>query len=146
LILTEVRVIAPEAIVESNDDKKVNFKILADNIKRSTKRSADGETAPEDSDDMRLGITRFVFEEGKVQVRSPLLEEDTEVDFPPLNLSDLGGPEGAPPRVIAQTVLRAFVNACIGAASRSGLERLIDEKLGGEVGEKAKEVLRGILK
>jgi hypothetical protein len=68
------------------------------------------------------------------------------LELPPLEMTRLGGSAGAPADEIGKAVMGRYTSEVGKIVAQYGAERLIDENLGGQEGEAAKKLLRGILR
>ena len=63
------------------------------------------------------------------------------IELPEILLSDVGGEEGAPPDEIARIILMEVGGKVSREMAGSELDRMIQEKLGGSIKDKAKGLL-----
>jgi hypothetical protein len=94
-----------------------------------------------------LSVVRFTFDEGKVAADTSAMGGSVQqLALPPLEMTNLGGSRGAPPDQVGKAVMNRYTAVVGKVVAQYGAERLIDEKLGGEEGEAAKKLLRGIMR
>jgi hypothetical protein len=94
-----------------------------------------------------VSVSRFLFEEGKLSADTSAMGGSAQqLALPSLEMTDLGGSKGAPPDEISQAVMNRYLAVVGKVVAQYGAERLIDEKLGGQEGEAAKKLLRGLMR
>lgn len=144
IVLDEVRIQAPVVNAEITKDGRLNISELRRRVEEYAAKAVKGGGESSGSA-KRIRIERFVFEQGRVTIdASALGMEKRTIDLPAMRLEDVGGSAGAPPGEIAKIVLAAFAEKTGDEIAGSGLDRLINEKLGGSVGDRAKELLKKI--
>ncbi|MBW2272995.1 MAG: hypothetical protein JRG96_06970 [Deltaproteobacteria bacterium] len=151
VVVDEIVIRAP--LVHFELDAKGDSNIEA--IKRNVARYQGGSSGGGDGDGggaagpagPLLSVTRFTFEEGKVAADTAAMGGDVQqLELPPLEMTNLGGSKGASPDQIGKAVMNRYTAVVGKVVARYGAELLIDEKLGGQEGEAAKKLLRGILR
>ena len=141
VVIDEIRIKAPVVHAEFTATGSLNLDELKKRIEEYAARSGGEDDGPE----KRIRIMRFVFEKGSVEVDLSALDlEKRTVVLPAIDLSDIGGPTGATPDGIAKTVLSAVAGRAASEVARSGIDRLIEEKLGGSITDKARDLLQKI--
>jgi hypothetical protein len=70
------------------------------------------------------------------------LEDGLDTEIPPVELTNVGGDRGAPPKVIGQEILTAFGKSAGKVAARKGLEHVIKEKTGVDAGGLLEKILK----
>ncbi len=157
LVIQEVKILAPEVNAEVSASGSTNIDELRRNLSAYAGTSSDGGSATEPSpaaEDItpppRLRIDALTFADGKLTADTTAVGGDVRVlELPPLRLSGLGGENGQPIDVIAKSVLDAYTRGVASAVGKSiaasRTEKLIDEKVGGELGEAAKGLLDRVL-
>jgi len=159
MVIDEITIRAPAVIFEVNEAGAANVDEIRKNAERyQPAGSGDGEkgeegeaAAGEEEEPLRLVIRRFSFERGEIAADTTALGgEETEAELPPLILSHIGGRQGATPdeigKIMVKAVTRQVATAVASQQLGSYLEKKIDEELGGEVGEAAKDLLRSLTK
>jgi hypothetical protein len=143
----QVRIVAPEVRYELAG-RTSNLQTLLDHVNARSGRAAERGPAGAGSEAAapRIAIASFVFEKGRVDadLGTPGFGE-TGVELPAVRLQSIGGRDGATPDEIGQVVMRAFLGSATRAVVRRQADRLIDEQVGGEVGEAARGLLRRAL-
>ena len=139
LVIDEVRIHAPYANYELKPPGKSNIDVIRENLERA---QPEGEALPAPQGPVRrMVIRKFSFEDGSVAADARAVGgKQYDATLPPVRLSDVGGPQGAPGDEVGQTVLVAFTRAVARSAARQGLGKLLEEQLG-ETGEAAKGLL-----
>jgi len=142
-IIEDVRVISPHVRVETNAEGKTNLDVLAEKIQSAG--DSTGTQKETSSNDLRMKINQFVFEDGTIKARIPQQEQEMEVKLPALRMNGIGGSDGQPPEVVGQVVMNKFAQECIKVVTKKGAELLIEKKLDEKTGGAAKKVLDAIL-
>lgn len=141
VVLDEVRIEAPVVHAEFTKSGGSNLDDLRRHIQESAGSGAAGEGGAK-AEAPRIRIRRFVFSEGRIEVDASALGlEPRTVKLPEIDLSDLGGPQGATPEEIARQVLGEVTRRSIDRIARSEVEGLIREQLDESVADKAKGLL-----
>ena len=150
IVLSEIRIVAPEVDAEINAAGRSNLDVILENV-----RAAGAEDPAEPTDDAEapttnLAISRFVIESGALRGDASALtgasRDAFETDLPPVRLRDVGGADGAPPEVVAEILLTAFVQQTVRSVAawqaRDNVERSLG---GGELGKEAGRIVERIL-
>jgi hypothetical protein len=137
VVLDEVRIRAPVVYAELTKTGASNIDELRKRVREHT-----GGSKEESGEAVRIRITKFVFEKGRVEVDASALGlEKRTIDLPEIRLNDVGGANGAPPDQIATIILTAVAKKVTAEIAGSELDRLIKDKVGGSITDKAKGVL-----
>ena len=161
IVIEEIQVDTPVVFYEINKSGASNIKELQKNIEQST--GGGGETAGEspESGGPKVVIRKLVIEDGKIDAKVAALgDKPLSADLPRIQLNDIGEKSGG---ATAAEVTRQVVNAIIArvgpAVANLGLEKyvgksldeakaLLNEKIGdrvgGALGDKAKEGAEGL--
>jgi uncharacterized protein involved in outer membrane biogenesis len=150
VVIRTVRIDAPEARLEVDAKGRTNVDVIRKHLEQPDSggdtSEGGGGSSSEAADAPRLRIDSFSFENGQVvSDTSAVGGKEHSQTLPALKLRDVGGSQGAPPAEIGEDVLDAFLGRIAKTAAGGQLEKLIDDKLGGEAGEAAKGVLRNLL-
>jgi hypothetical protein len=138
VVIEEVRVIAPMIYAEVTKAGESNIDALRKRIQAHTGGS--GESAG--GDQKKIRIKKFVFEKGRIEVDATALGlEKRTVELPEFRLDDVGGVNGAPPDQIAKLVFGDVAKRVGTRIAGSEINRLIEDKLGGSLTDKAKGLL-----
>jgi hypothetical protein len=150
VVIRTVRIDAPEARLEVDAKGRTNVDVIRKRLEQPDSgggtSEGGGDGSSQAGDAPRLRIESFTFENGQVTSdTSAVGGKEHSQALPAVRLRDVGGSQGAPPDEIGQDVLDAFLGRIAKTAAGGQLEKLIDDKLGGEAGEAAKGVLRKLL-
>lgn len=138
IVIDEIRVTAPVINAEFTKTGASNV----DEIRKNIDAYTAGGTGQQETQAKLIRIKRFVFEKGRVEVDvSALGLENRTIELPEIRMNDIGGEAGAPPGEIARIILREVAGNVSAEMASSQIDRLIKEKLGGSVTDKAKELL-----
>lgn len=142
IVIDEIRIETPVIYAEITKRGSSNIEELRENVQEyGAGRS--GESGGSGGEVKRIRIERFIMEKGRVEVDASALGlEKRTVDLPAMRLEDVGGASGAPPDEIAKLILTAVAKNAASATADSELDRLIREKLGKSLTDKAKELLQ----
>ena len=146
LVIRDVDIDTSRVAYELRADGSNNLQDLLDGIE--TSEPTEPEAAPSESS-LLLRIDQLAFDglEMSVTAESPEAEggvQEQQLALPALNMSNVGGTEGAPPEAIAKAIGTEMAGAVLAAAAREGVNRLIEkekEKLGEKIGEKLGELI-----
>ena len=138
LTIDEVRIKAPVVNAQITKAGETNINKIRENVMAY---SAGGGEQSEGAD-VLIRIRQFVFEEGRVEVDvSDLGLENQTIGLPEIRLSDVGGAGGAPPDEIAKIILAAVAKQVGSEIAGSQIDRMVKEKLGESITDKAKGLL-----
>lgn len=142
-VLDAVRIAAPEVVLAADATGRINLRELQRNL-ASDDDAPDEDAAP--GPERRLRIRRFVFERGRVDLRTRQAGgRDVAIDLPKLELEELGGADGATPGELGRTLLRAYTAQVLKSAARSGIGGRVGELLDDALGGQPAGVARGLL-
>lgn len=144
MIIEKIRVTAPVVFAEFTGSGNSNLNQLRKNVEEY---AADkGGKAEEDGEAKRMIIRKFIFEKGKIEVDATALgAEKRTVSLPEINMTDIGGEEGATPGEIAAIILKSVAGKATSRVADSELKSVIEKKLGDEGAEKAKELIKNVV-
>lgn len=146
LVIKDVDIDTSRVTYELRADGSNNLQELLEGMK--TPEQAEQDPAPAESD-LLLRIDQLAFEglEMSVTAESPDPEggvTEQQLTLPALNMTNVGGTQGAPPGAIASAVASEMVSEMLEAAAREGVNRLIErekEKLGEKISDKLGELI-----
>ena len=139
IVIDEIRVDGPRVRAEFLRDGSLNLDVLRHRLQDSAPREPAG-AAP-----AKLRIARLHFADGEIAVDASALGlEPRTVKLPAFDLANLGGAEGATPDALAREILGAVAKQAARDVAGSEAQRLIEEKLGGSITVKAKDLLKGL--
>ena len=143
VVIEEIRIRAPVVNAEITKTGGSNIEELRKRIQDYGAGTGEGGGSGEEA--KRIRIERFVFEEGRVEIDPTALGiEKRTLVLPEIRLADVGGAKGAPPDEIVKIILTAVTGKVANEIAGSELDRLIGEKLGGSITDKAKGLLEKI--
>ena len=141
IVINEIRIKAPVIYAEINKAGASNIDELRKKVQEYIPQST-GESGESEKQDKLILIRQFVFEKGSIKVNASALGlEKRTVVLPEIMLKDVGGPGGATPDKITGIILTAVAKKAASEIGGSEINRLIEEKLGGEIKDKAKGLL-----
>ena len=147
IVIDQAIIRDPYVAYERNQAGQGNLETLQANIDRFRGTGSGGSTAESGtSEAKRFRIKQFVFEDGKIHISAPELQQPVDATLPSIHLNDVGGAQGATPEQIGKIVLSDFANSAGKTVAQQGLERILDKQLGDGAGEKARGLIKSILK
>ena len=155
LVIQEITILGPQVNAEVSASGSTNIDVLRRNVSAYAGASSDGgsATSPEEADDTPpplLRINELTFADGVLAADTTAIGGDVRtLELAPLRLAELGGKNGQPVDVIAKSILDAYTRGVASVVAKnvaaSRAEKLIDEKIGGELGEAARDLLDRVL-
>jgi len=163
VVIDEIRIAEPQVRFEVNETGATNIDAIRKNAE--SHQPADAAPAPkreepaadaEAGEPLRLRIRKFSLEGGAIDADTRAMGgKESQAKLPPMNLSDIGGRQGATPDEIGTIMVKALTRQVAGAVARQKLDsyleeksdelgKKIDEKLGGDAGEAARGLLRSL--
>lgn len=144
IVIDEIRIQAPIVNAEIMETGASNIDELRKRVQAYTGGTT-GESGESSGEAKRIRIKKFVFEKGRVDVDASALGlEKRTIALPEIRLNDVGGTSGAPPDEIARIILTTVVKKVTSEIASSEVDRLIKDKLGGSITDKAKGLLEKI--
>jgi len=141
IVIEEVRIQAPTISAEITKTGGSNI----DELRKRVQAATAGKSGQPGKSAKRIRIDRFVFERGRVEVdASSLGLEKSAIDLPEIRLENVGGANGAPPDEIGRIILTTVAEKAASEIAGSEIDRLVKEKLGGSLGDKAKGLFKKI--
>lgn len=144
LVIDEIRISAPEVHAEFDEKGASNVDEIRKRVQSYSAGSGGGEGGAGSSggEQKKLRIRSFVFEKGLIEVDgSALGVEKRSVDLPEFRLTNVGGANGAAPDQIAKEIASAVTKQVTSQIATSEAKKLIEDKLGGSLEDKAKGLL-----
>jgi uncharacterized protein involved in outer membrane biogenesis len=142
VVIDEIRIRALVVNAEITKNGASNIDELRKRVASHTATKA-GDSDESSGETKRIRIKRFVFEEGKVEVDASALGlQERTIPLPEIRLNDVGGANGATPDEIAKIILATVAKDVTSEIAGSELDRLMKEKLGGSLTDKAKGWLK----
>ncbi len=174
VVIEHITVKAPEIFFELNQAGKNNLEALKQNLSpgssgssASSGSSSSASSSASSGAQPKLIIRKVLFVDGNIHAKVVPLNKDYELKLPKVEMSNLGGKNGATPEQIADQVLKVLTDRAIAEVKKQGIDqykkqleaevnkridaekqKLTDEvnkKVGKEVGDKVGEKLKGIL-
>ena len=149
-VIDEITVRAPRVFAEINKDRKNNLNELKKNLpvgKATAKTKQDKTT-----DGPRLIIRQVLFSDGNIQANVVPLNKEYQVKLPTLNMTNVGGKNGATPAQIAKEIIGRFTDMAVAEVKKQGFNAELDklkagakEKLKEELNIKLEDQLKGLL-
>ncbi len=126
VIVDNILVSGPEVFYEMKEDRTANVDVLKKNLASSTPSGKEQPKKSRKGKEIRLRIGKLVFEKGKVHARvAKLADKPYTLDLPRLELTDIGGRNGATPEEVARTIAAALARETAETVARSGGQQLI---------------------
>ena len=141
IVIDEIRIKAPVVYAEITEKGLSNIMELRKRVNDyGAGKAGHGGGKPGPAN--RIRIRKFIFEQGKIEVdASELGVEKRTIALPGITLENLGGSSGAAPGEIARLIFLTLTSKAVSEVASSETSRLIEEKLGGSIKEKAKDLL-----
>lgn len=126
-VINHITVREPRVFFEVNANKKSNLNELKKNLTAS-QPSGRGEAKAEKSGvQPRLIIRRITFEQGRIDARVTPLDKDYELKLPNINMTNLGGSQGATPTELAKEILQRLIDAARVEVKKKGIDAELDK-------------------
>lgn len=139
IVIDEVRIQAPVISAEFKKDGGSNIDELRKRVQAYT---ATSEGSGGSGDEKKIRIKTFVFEQGRIEVDASALSLDKRtITLPEIRMNNVGGNNGGAPDAIAKEIFATVARNVVSEIGNSEIDRLIKNKLGGSVTEKAKGIL-----
>lgn len=127
-IIDAITVRAPQVFVEINEDKKTNLNELTKNLTAGApKAKAEAEPADTDAVEPRLIIRHVIFTDGNIEAKVVPLNKDYQLKLPSLNMSNLGGKNGAPPSELAREIINRLTGQAREQIKKKGIDQELDK-------------------
>jgi hypothetical protein len=135
VVIDEIRIAAPLVVYEMNDKAEANVDVLKKNL--TAGQPARTEDKDRKGDEKRLRIKRLVIENARAEIHVAALgNKPRTVALSHLEMSDIGGRNGAPPEEVAKQIVSAILaevstevgKAGAGKMLEKGLERMLRRK------------------
>jgi uncharacterized protein involved in outer membrane biogenesis len=144
VVINEIRIRTPIVNAEITKTGASNIDELRKRVQAYAAGTA-GKSGESGERTKRIRIEQFVLEEGRVEVDASALGlEKRTIVLSEIRLGNVGGTNGAPPDEIARIILTAVAGKVTSEIAGSELDRLVKEKLGGSLTDKAKGLLEKI--
>ncbi|MDD4857749.1 MAG: hypothetical protein PHD74_06545 [Candidatus Krumholzibacteria bacterium] len=144
IVIDAIRVQAPVVNAEITKTGASNIDELRKRVQAQAAGTAK-ESGKSEGRITRIRIEQFVIEKGRIEVDASALGlEKRTIELPDIRLDNVGGTNGVPPDEIARIILTAVAGKATNEIAGSEIDRLVKEKLGGSLRDKAKGLLEKI--
>jgi uncharacterized protein involved in outer membrane biogenesis len=129
-IIDEILVRAPEIFVETNAARSVNLNELKKNLEKAAPpdKSSTAKKKGEKGPEPKLIIRRILFSEGAVHVKiASGGGRQYELRLPSVEMTNLGGSQGATPDQLTRQILGELSRRALGAAGKKAAELAVDK-------------------
>lgn len=141
IVIDEIRIMAPVVHAEITEKGLSNIMELRNRVNRYSAGKA-GDGGGQAGPAKRIRIRKFIFEQGRIEVDASALGiEKRTIALPGITLENIGGSAGATPDEIARIIFSTLAGKAVSEVASSETSRLIEEKLGGSIKDKAKDLL-----
>ncbi|MDZ7661118.1 AsmA family protein [Thiohalophilus sp.] len=138
-VINHITVRGPRVFFEVNANTKANLNELKKNLVMSQPAAKESsETEKSAAKQPRLIIRRITFEQGGIAAKVTPLNKDYELNLPNINMTDLGGSQGATPGELTREILQRLIDVTIDEIRKKGIDAELD-KLKSEAREKVEE-------
>lgn len=122
ITIDRVLVRKPQVYYEMNADRTGNLNVLYQNIERATAGGAAKKPAAE-GDEPKLIIRRFLLSDATLEATvAPLGNKKYTLKLPTIELTNLGGKDGATPAEISRQVLDILTKRALAEIKRAGID------------------------
>jgi uncharacterized protein involved in outer membrane biogenesis len=131
IVIDDIRIVAPVVVYEMNEARVANVDVLKKNLgkDRPAKTGAHSKKSAPD-EEKRLRIRHLAIENAKVDVRiADLNDQPRTVMLSRLEMSDIGGKNGAPPEEVAKQIVTAILTEVSKEVGKAGASRLLEKAL-----------------
>jgi hypothetical protein len=160
VVIKQIRVLRPEVFFELNAAGKTNLNELKKNLASGTSGSTSSKASS--GNEPKMIIRQILFADGNIHARVVPLNKDYELKLPKIELTNLGGQNGATASQIADQVLKALTDRALAEVQKQGLDQYkaqlegevnkrldaekkkVTDKLNEKVGEQVGEKLKGL--
>jgi hypothetical protein len=146
LVLDEIRIEAPVVYFEMNEVGQSNLDVLRANAKSGVTAESKEEPADSDSPPTRMRIRKLVFADGRVDADTRAIGgARIDARLARAELSDVGGAGGATGAEIGAVLVKELGRQTTIAVGRGQIDKLLNGKLGRDLGAKGGEAAKGLL-
>jgi hypothetical protein len=132
IIIDELRISSPQVVYELNQDLDSNISVLKKDIQASSASSAKkvGREKSENKE-IRVVIKKLVLDSGTIEAHAAAFKDRPQsVTLKHLEMTNVGGREGATPARIAEEILTTLAKEVGGAVVQAGLEKNVKNEVG----------------
>ena len=129
MVIDEIRIHGPEIFYEINQQGKSNLHILKQNLVGDDAKQPEPEITDKSGDqETRLVIRRFILDSGKVKATiMPMDGEVKQASLSRLELTNIGGKDGATSREISKQLVNHIIEHALQAVAQQGIEKYLGE-------------------
>jgi len=129
VVIDDIRITSPLVVYETNDAKVANVDVLKKNLGADTgKPASKGKRAAKE--DKRLRIRHLVIENAKAEVRVAALGDKPRiVALERIEMTDIGGKNGAPPEEVAKQIVTAILAEVSKEVGKAGASKLLENAM-----------------
>lgn len=123
-VIEHIIVQAPEVFFELNEAGETNLGVLKQNLSSANSGTSASSSANRDSGaEPKYIIRKLLFTDGNIHARAVALNQDYELKLPQIEMSNLGGKNGATPKQIAEQVLKTLTDRSLAEVQKQGIDQ-----------------------
>lgn len=123
-VIEHIIVQAPEVFFELNEAGETNLGVLKQNLSSASSGTSASSSANRDSGaEPKYIIRKLLFTDGNIHARAVALNQDYELKLPQIEMSNLGGKNGATPKQIAEQVLKTLTDRSLAEVQKQGIDQ-----------------------
>lgn len=126
-VIKHITVREPRVFFEVNADNKTNLNELKKNLVAGKTPAKQDKSTDKASAEPRLIIRRLTFERGRIDAKVTPLDKDYELELPSINMTNLGGRQGATPTELAREIMQRLMDAAKEAVRKKGIDAELDK-------------------
>ncbi|MDZ7805292.1 MAG: hypothetical protein U5K34_15040 [Thiohalophilus sp.] len=126
-VINHITVRDPRVFFEVNANKKTNLNELKKNLTAGQPSAKQDKPADKTSAEPRLIIRRITFEQGRIDAKVTPLDKDYELNLPNINMTGLGGSQGATASELAKEILQRLMDAARNEVKKKGIDAELDK-------------------
>ena len=126
VVIDDIRITSPLVVYEMNDERMANVDVLKKNLGADTgKPASKGKKAAKE--DKRLRIRHLTIENARAEVRVAALGDKPRiVALSRIEMTDIGGKNGAPPEEVAKQIVTAILSEVSKEVGKAGASKLLE--------------------
>lgn len=127
VVIDDIRITSPLVVYETNEAKVANVDVLKKNLGADQGKPASGGKKAVKDADKRLRIRYLVIENAKAEVRVAALGDKPRiVALPRIEMTDVGGKNGAPPEEVAKQIVTAILSEVSKEVGKEAASKLLE--------------------
>ncbi|MFO8023985.1 hypothetical protein [Thiohalophilus sp.] len=126
-VINHITVREPRVFFEVNADNKTNLNELKKNLTAGLPSEEQGKPVDKTSAESRLIIRQLTFEQGRIDAKVTPLDKNYELELPGINMTNLGGSQGATPTGLAREILQRLMDTAKEAVRKKGIDAELDK-------------------